>query len=294
MHTDGMEYIAARTILARVKNAPDALFGGHYTMNLYRGCPHGCIYCDTRSNCYGIGRLEHIRAKRHALEILWHEVVSKRARGTVVTGSMHDPYLPQEKEEQLTRSALKLLIRHGFGVHVITKGTLVTRDADLLAQAQRTFGAVSITVTTPDDGLAAAIEPHAPPPSMRFKALAALRAAGVYAGITLMPVLPFITDSPRDITRLVRCAADAGAAYVLFWPGMTLRDACREHYLLRLEHLFPGMARQYRRRYGDRYVCMSPAAAQLNRIVDRCTAACGMERSVRVWQPPRQEQGRLL
>ncbi|MFV0423036.1 radical SAM protein [Oleidesulfovibrio sp.] len=289
-----MDYIEAKTILTRVKDAPDKLFGSYYNMNLYRGCPHGCIYCDTRSTCYDIGALEHIRVKQDALKILADELPRKRQRGTVTTGSMNDPYMPAEKKLELTRGALRLFGRHGFGVHVITKSTLVTRDIDMLRLVGRTYAAVSVTVTTAGDALAAKIEPHAPPPSERFKAVKALRDAGIYAGITLMPTLPFITDSTDMVSEVVRQAGEAGASYILFWPGMSLREGSREYYFGQLKEHFPEVLNEYRRRFGKEYICNSPNAEELYRAVTSGCAEYGMERSIRIWKPAQATQLQLL
>lgn len=289
-----MDYIEAKGILTRVKGAPDKLFGSYYNMNLYRGCPHGCIYCDTRSECYQIGDLEHLRVKQDALKILAEELPRKRQRGTVTTGSMNDPYMPAEETLQLTRGALGLFARHAFGVHVITKSTLVTRDIDLLRLVGRTYAAVSITVTTADDELAATLEPNAPPPSERFMAIKKLREAGIYAGITLMPTLPFITDSVDNIREIIRQAGEAKASYVLFWPGMSLREGSREYYFDKLKTHFPEVLNEYRRRFGKEYICNSPNADALYSAYTSGCAEYGIERSIRIWKPAQTTQFSLF
>ena len=143
----------AKSILSAAKQ-PDPWFGHRYGLNLYRGCSHQCIYCDSRSDCYGIESFETVQAKVNALEILRDELPRKRAKGTVGTGAMGDPYGPAEASFELTRGALDLLARFGFGVHVMTKSDLVTRDSDRLVEVGRRFAAVSFSFTTADDALA--------------------------------------------------------------------------------------------------------------------------------------------
>ena len=143
--------IQAKTILSHSK-APDPWFGIQYTMNLYRGCQHQCIYCDSRSDCYQIENFNDTLVKVNALELLRKELPGKRVKGTVGTGSMNDPYAPVEKQYQLTRGALQLFVEHGFPVHVLTKSKLVMRDVDLLRQIEQdTQALVSFTITTCDD-----------------------------------------------------------------------------------------------------------------------------------------------
>ena len=137
-----MEYIPAKQILSR--NRSTAWFGTDYTMNLYRGCCHGCIYCDSRSACYGIEDFGRVRAKENALALLRDELRRKVRPGIVGMGSMSDPYNPFEGELQLTRHALELLDAYGFGAAIATKGDGITRDIDVL----RCMRAVSYTHLT--------------------------------------------------------------------------------------------------------------------------------------------------
>src|SRR5699024_11107876 len=150
MNVHEVKSIETKSILSRLKSK-DNYWGIAYNMNLYRGCQHGCIYCDTRSCCYGIGDISHISVKKNALELLDHELGTKRGKATIGTGSMNDPYMPLEKQMKLTGGALELIAKHRFPVHVITKSSLVTRDADLLQDIGRTYAAVSFTITTADD-----------------------------------------------------------------------------------------------------------------------------------------------
>ena len=245
--------ITAKTLLSSARQ-PDPWFGIKYTMNLYRGCQHQCIYCDSRSECYGIEDFSHdVLVKTNALDLLRDELPRKRVKGTVGTGSMNDPYMPLERTVNLTGRALEIIAAHRFPVHVITKSDLVLRDLDVLADISRVYAAVSFTVTAADDELSRKVEPAAPPTSVRFAAMAALAAHGIYTGVTLMPVLPFIEDNEGNIAGIVAQAAAAGAAYIIPAFGMTLRDRQRAYYYDQLDRLFPGLRGKYEERFGDRY-----------------------------------------
>ena len=190
-----MEYIPAKSIVNRTKDP--SWFGTEYNMNIYRGCCHGCIYCDSRSDCYHNEDFEQVKVKADALRIIRDDLESKAKLGVVGTGSMSDPYNPFEKELQLTRRALTLLEAYGFGVAIATKSDLITRDIDVLSSIHRTMPAIcKITLTTCDDALAAKVEPYAPSPSRRLAAVERLSAAGLFTGILMMPILPFLEDNP--------------------------------------------------------------------------------------------------
>ncbi len=279
--------IQAKTLLQRA-GAPDPWFGVRYTMNLYRGCGHHCIYCDSRSECYRIEDFDgELLVKGNAVELLRKELARKRVKGYIGTGSMNDPYMPAERQIGLTRRALEAIAEFGFPVHVITKSDLVVRDAEILsaiADATGPRGAVvSFTITTPDDELARKLEPGAPPPSARFTALEALAARGIWAGVTLMPVLPFIEDDEESIRRLVTRAADCGAKYVIPAWGMTLRDRQRAHFYEQLDRHFPGLREKYQRAYGERYSAGSPNARRLELVFQELAARYGLERVVEPW-----------
>ena len=179
-----MEYIPAKQILSRNRNT--AWFGTDYTMNLYRGCCHGCIYCDSRSACYGIEDFGRVRAKENALALLRDELRRKVRPGIVGMGSMSDPYNPFEGELQLTRHALELLDAYGFGAAIATKGDGITRDIDVLRCMREHVPVLcKVTVTTTDAALAARVEPNAPSPARRLEAVARLAEAGLFAGVLL-------------------------------------------------------------------------------------------------------------
>lgn len=257
-----MEQIPARHILNRNKSTE--WFGTDYTMNLYRGCPHGCIYCDSRSECYGDDDFDRVKVKEKALEILRDELRRKVKPAFIAMGSMTDPYNPLEKELELTRKALMLIHAYEHGVAVCTKSDLILRDADLYADIQARSPVIcKLTVTTTDDALAAQIEPGAPSPTRRLKALEGLSQRGIFAGVVLMPVLPFLEDSVENVLSVVDAAADAGAKFIYPAFGMTLRDRQRAYYYEQLVQRFPGVKERYEKQYGDRYWCVSPRAKEL-------------------------------
>jgi DNA repair photolyase len=257
------EYIESKSILSKLKGAPDPYFGITYSMNLYRGCQHQCIYCDSRSKVYGIGDLSNIRIKKNALELLDKALNRKLLKATIGTGSMNDAYMPIEKQECLTQKSLEIIANRHFPVHIITKSDLVIRDIDLIKEIGKIYSAVSITITSADDSISEKIEPGAPVSSKRFKALKKLSDEGIYCGIVLTPVLPFLTDNENNITEIVKRASDAGASYILCWMGMTQREGQREYYYRKLDEKFPGISSLYARQFGNNYECPVPDAEKL-------------------------------
>ena len=234
-----INYIEAKSILSKLRSK-DPFFGITYNMNLYRGCQHGCIYCDTRSECYQIHDISVISVKKNALELLPGELNSKRKnKATVGTGSMNDPYMPIEKELEMIRKALQLIATYKFPVHIITKSDLVERDMDILQDISKTYAAVSFTITTASDTLSRQLEPFAPVTSKRFKAMEQLAAKGIYTGITLMPVLPFINDTTDNIESIIKGAKDSGASYIIPMFGVTLRKGSRDYFYKALDTTFP-------------------------------------------------------
>lgn len=268
--------IHAKTLLGNVKQ-PDPWFGLRYNLNLYRGCQHQCIYCDSRSECYQITNFADIQIKANALELLEAELRRKRVKGTIGTGSMNDPYMPIEATRRLTGRALEVIAARGFPVHIITKGTLVLRDLPILQDISRTYAAVSMTITTADDELGKKVEPGAPKVSERFAAIEKLSAAGILTGITMMPILPFIEDNPQNIGMIVQKAADSGAKYILAAFGVTLRDRQREYFYLQLESKFPGLKEKYQRAFGNRYFApagIASSATSMQNLEARFNELC--------------------
>lgn len=261
--TQSIMEIPAKTILSSYR-AQNPWFGAHYSMNLYQGCCHGCIYCDSRSACYGIERFDTVRVKENALTVLTQELRAKRRTGVVATGSMSDPYNPFEKDLCCTRKALQLLHQYGFGAAIATKSDGITRDIDILQQISANAPVIlKLTITTCDDSLAKKLEPHAPLPSQRFAALAKLSQAGLFCGILLMPVLPFLEDTAQNITGIIARAADAGVRFIYPAFGVTLRQNQRAYYYEQLDRLFPMLRDKYVDAYADAYECVSPQARQL-------------------------------
>ena len=217
-----MQTIPAKTIVTRTRSR--WWFGTDYNMNLYRGCTHGCIYCDSRSSCYHNPDFDHIAVKENALAIVRDDLRRKEQRGVVATGAMSDPYNPLERKLGLTRHALELLSAYGFGVAVDTKSDLVSRDADVLSEIAAQMPAlVKFSITTADPDLAARLEPGAPSPERRFAAMEQLAKAGMFTGLLLMPVLPGLTDNRENLSRLLRQTAEAGGRFFYCWPGLTMR-----------------------------------------------------------------------
>ena len=276
--------IKAKTILNHVKQ-PDNWFGLKYNMNLYRGCQHQCIYCDSRSECYRLGDLADIRVKVNALELLEDALPRKRVRGTIGFGSMNDLYMPIEKEYRLARGALEIIQHYQFPVHILTKSDLVVRDIDVLSEINQMYAAVSFTITTADDELASKVEPGAPLPSSRFRAMRELADAGILTGVTMMPILPFLEDDPENIRQIVQRAADSGATYIIPAFGMTLRPGSRDYYYQQLDQLFPGVKEKYIRAFGDSYQCNVPNWKQLDEVFQEEIVQAQINSRIPVFKP---------
>lgn len=288
--SENIRFIEAKTILSKLRQA-DTWFGIMYNMNLYRGCQHGCIYCDTRSECYGVGDISRVSVKRNALELLADELKAKRnSKGTIGTGSMNDPYMPIEREMGLTRRALQVIADRKFPAHVITKGELVRRDTDVLQQISGVYAAVSFTITTADESLGSKLEPHASPVGLRFDAMRHLAENGIYTGITMMPLLPFINDRVDQVKEILQKAKDNGASYVVPMFGMTLRKGSREYFYGMLDRHFPGMRQRYETTFGEQYECFSPAYRDLNKAFLEETDRLGLSRRIKFFQPPSDPQ----
>ncbi len=249
-----METIRAKQLLTPIHATMDDFYYADWNMNMYRGCSHGCIYCDSRSACYGIDRFDAVRPKADALTLLDAELRSKRRAGVITMGAMSDPYNPLEERLQLTRGALELMLRHGFGAAFTTKSALCARDAELLAEISRRAPVCArLTITCSDDDLCRRIEPRVSVSSERFAALRTLADAGVFTGVWLNPVLPCLTDTEENIRRLVRMTAENGGRFVVCFFGMTLRTGNREYYFSALQREFPGVREHYLREYGNAY-----------------------------------------
>ena len=266
-----MEYIKAKTILTKVKYGNE-WYGIDYNMNLYRGCCHNCIYCDSRSDCYHINNFDVVKGKENSLHILEQELITKRKKGVIGIGSMSDTYNPIEKELEQTRGALKLISKYNFGVSIDTKSDLILRDIDLLKEINdKNSVIVKFTITTPKDDLAKVIEPNVCVSSKRLQAIKALADNGIFVGIMMNPVLPFITDKEDDIRELVRLAGENGARFIHTYMGMTLRDSQKNYYYDKLDKYFVGVKDKYIKYYGNRYNCLVPNYKRLYKVfTDEC------------------------
>jgi DNA repair photolyase len=287
--------IQAKTLLSRVRGEDD-WFGLYYNLNLYRGCQHQCIYCDSRSECYQIEDFNHdVLVKANAIELLRRELPGKRVIGTIGTGSMNDPYMPLEKQFHLTRRALQVIREFRFPVHIITKSDLPVRDLDLLADIQAdTYAAVTFTITTADDDLSRKLEPGAPVSSRRLAAMQELSRNGILVGVTLMPVLPFIEDTGENIRRVVELSAGNGARYILPAFSVTLRDRQRAYFYAQLDRDFTGLRMRYERAFGQRYAAHSPHTTQLEEIFSELCERYHLERHMPRFNPrPRCREGAL-
>ncbi|MBQ2211700.1 MAG: radical SAM protein [Ruminococcus sp.] len=241
-------------------------------MNLYRGCSHGCIYCDSRSKCYQMNHdFEDIEVKENALELLEAALRRKRKRCMIGTGAMTDPYLPLEKNLGYTRKALLLIEKYGFGVALQTKSDLVLRDLDILRRInEKTKAVVQMTLTTADEKLCRIIEPNVSTTNERFEALKALRDAGIPTVVWLCPVLPFINDTEENIRTILGMCVEAGVRGVLcFGMGLTLREGNREYFYRQLDIHFPRLKERYIREYGNNYMVDSPRSTELMRLFHR-------------------------
>ena len=241
-------------------------------MNLYRGCRHGCIYCDSRSACY---RMEHpfedIEVKQNALILLEDALRRKRRPCMIATGSMSDPYTPPEEELRYTRRALELILQYGFGITLLTKSSLVLRDLDLLQRINsQTKCVVQMTLTTWEESLCRILEPNVSTTTERFAALMKLKEAGIPTVVWLCPILPFLNDTAENINRLLDCCEQAGVrGIVQFGMGVTLRQGNREYFYRQLDRHFPGLKERYIRTYGNAYVLESPNSRDLLELLHR-------------------------
>ncbi len=266
-----MEFIPAKTIISNYTEN-DSWFGNNYNMNIYKGCCHGCIYCDSRSDCYRIENFDEVRAKGHAVALIERELKSKRRKGVIGTGAMNDPYNIFEKEYGLTRGALELINRYRFGISIATKSDLILRDIDIIKKiSEHSPVLMKITITTSDDDLCKKIEPNATISSGRFEAVKKLSQNGIFTGILLMPVLPFIEDTRENIVSIIKLAHECGARFIYPAFGVTLRQNQREWYYKKLDEYFPAIKDKYIKHYGNAYKCSSPKAKELwNLFVYEC------------------------
>ena len=270
-----MHYVTAKGILS-AKNG----------MNLYRGCQHGCIYCDSRSECYHMDHdFENIEV--NSLVLLEDALRRKRKPCMIGTGSMSDPYMPLEEELHYTRKALELIYRYGFGATLITKSDRILRDLDLLkAIHDKTKCVVQMTLTTYDEALCRKLEPGVCTTKARFETLKALRDAGIPTVVWLCPILPFINDTAENINGILEYCQEAGVKGIIcFGMGVTLRAGNREYFYRQLDRHFPGLKEEYIRRYGAAYMLDSPRSRELMQLfLNRCEAVGILHDNDRIFQ----------
>ena len=240
--------------------------GASYGMNIYRGCTHGCVYCDSRSSCYHFTHpFEDVEVKINAPELLEKALSSKRRRCMIGTGSMSDPYMHCEEKLGLTRRCLEIILKYGCGAAIQTKSDRILRDIDLLDKINREAKCVvQMTLTTWDDELCAKLEPNVCNTKRRVEVLREMRERGIPTVVWLSPVLPFINDTEENISSILQACEDAGVKGIIcFGMGLTLRDGDREYYYAALDRHFPGLKKKYIERYANAYELPSPDNARL-------------------------------
>ena len=269
-----MEYLKTRTIMTK-SDQGNRWFGIDYHMNLYKGCTFGCIYCDSRCESYHIENFDKIKVKENALEILEEELKSKKLKGVVSFGTLSDPYNPLEEELELTRNALKLIAKYGFGASIDTKSDLILRDIDVLQEiSERNSVIIKISITSFDDELARKIEPNVISSTRRFEVLEELRKNGIYAGLLLTPVLPFLTDNEENILNIINKCREIGAKFIYTRMGMTLKTNQRDYYYNALDILYPGLKEDYIAVYGNKHICNTLQFRHLMELyLKRCSEA---------------------
>lgn len=248
-------------------------------MNLYRGCTHGCIYCDSRSKCYQMDHdFEDIEVKEMAPQILEDQLRRRREKCMVGTGAMTDPYIQLEKELGYTRKCLEIIEKYGFGLAIQTKSTLILRDLDILSRIHaKSKCVVQITLTTFDDDLCLKIEPDVAPTSARIEVLKTLRDLGIPTIVWLSPLLPFINDTVANVQGILDACIEAKVHGILYFSaGLTLREGNREYFYQKLDEQFPGIKQRYIKAFGNAYECGSPNRKVLDALVKKTCTEHGM------------------
>lgn len=258
-----MHYVSSKSILSKNNG-----------MNLYRGCSHGCIYCDSRSKVYGMKHeFEDIEVKENALQLLKRELM-KRPKSMIGTGAMTDPYIPLENCLKFVRKSLELIDRYGFGFTCITKSDLILRDLDLLKKINsNTKAVVQMTLTTSDDGLCSILEPNVCNTSRRIEVLNILKDEGIPTVVWLCPILPYINDTSENINSILDSCIDADVKGIIcYGMGLTLREGNREYFYEKLDHHFPGLKDRYMKEFGNSYSIPSPNSEELMNLFFKRTS----------------------
>ena len=257
-----MHFVDAKTILSGS--------GGRLGMNIYRGCTHGCVYCDSRSLCYHFTHpFEDVEVKQNAPELLEKALRSKRRKCMIGTGSMSDPYMHCEESLRLTRKCLEIILKYGFGAAVQTKSDRILQDIDLLDEINRSAKCVvQMTLTTYDDDLCRILEPNVCNTKRRIEVLEELRRRGIPTVVWLTPILPFVNDTEENVAAILNECVRVGVKGVIdFGMGLTLREGDREYYYAALDRHFPGLKARYIQRYGNAYELPSPRAKELTALL---------------------------
>ncbi len=229
-------------------------------MNVYRGCTHGCIYCDSRSRCYNFTHdFEDIEVKQNAPELLEKRLQSKRKKCMIGTGAMCDPYMHCEEKLQLTRRCLEIIDQYEFGLAIQTKSSRILRDLDLLKSInKKSKCVVQMTLTTYDEALCKILEPKVSTTKERFEVLEVLRDNNIPTVVWLSPILPFINDTKENIKGILEYCVKAKVYGIInFNMGVTLREGDREYYYEALDRHFPGLKEKYHKKYGYAYELVS-------------------------------------
>lgn len=253
-----MHYINVKGILS-AKNG----------MNVYRGCSHGCIYCDSRSACYNFDHnFSDIAVKKDAPFLLEKALNSKRRKCMIGTGSMCDPYMHCEESLEITRKCLEIIDKYGFGATLLTKSDLILRDIDLLEHInEQSKCVVQMTMTTFDEKLCSVIEPNVCTTKRRFEVLKEMQKRNIPTIVWLTPILPFINDTKENLSGILDYCINAGVKGIITWGfGVTLRDGSRDYFYKELDKHFPGLKQKYIKKYGLSYICQSDNEAQLMKI----------------------------
>ena len=254
-----MHEVKAKSILSKKNN-----------MNIYRGCTHGCIYCDSRSKCYNINHaFEDIEVKSNAVELLEDALKRKRNKCMITTGAMTDPYIPLEKELENTKKCLEIIYKYGFGVSLLTKSDLILRDIDLLDKINKKSKCiVQMTLTTYDENLCKILEPNVATTKRRFEVLKEMQKMNIPTIVWLTPILPFINDSKENILGILDYCIDAKVyGIITFGIGMTLRYGSREYFFENVDKYFDGLKQKYWYTFLASYNITSPNSDKLSRLI---------------------------
>lgn len=253
-------------------------------MNIYRGCTHGCIYCDSRSICYGMNHpFEDIEVKMNGSKLLEDILKKKRKKCMIRTGSMSDPYIHLEEKLQNTRKSLEIIEKYGFGLAIQTKSNRILRDLDLLRSINNKGKCVvQMTLTTYDEKLCRIIEPNVSTTKERFEVLKIMRNNGIPTVVWMSPILPYINDTEKNIRGILDYCIEAKVkGIIVFGIGLTLRDGNREYYYKNLDKHFKGLKEKYIRQYGNNYEVVSENHERLMKIIkETCkknNIICGVE-----------------